>query len=428
MGTTTDTEVKPDTEVTPGDSKEKPDSPPKSPDQSESKSEVKPEKTIEDVIALKQPCILIFDSLQTGLRSRVVATLREYLQCEYKAKMKEDREFTIHNFKGASPKVPQQPNFSDCGLFALQYVESFLTKPLTDYTLPMKGLRKWFPSEVMRNKRSDIAKIIRDLAMEQNKDGKEFDFPQLTFTPDSGSGYTDDEGDSEMRSATSKVLMKTPNRFMVKSNAPTTTTRVICLTSSKSLTLTPSKSNTGTTNSGAPMIIQRKKGKIEYFSLGNKNQNNTTPKKQSGSLTLTGSGTKVYPGPYPSLLYLHSERGSLLKKSPIKSPIKSETVNGGATPKKLPGVTTVLIPKLTGTKTAGAKVVKKDITNAEMTKNTNSTNGPSTSTAATSSGDTAKTSSSKGGASSKSLVANYSDNSSGPEGPEVGDASRNQSR
>merc|ERR1712008_468371 len=143
------------------------------------------------------------------------------------------------------------------------------------------------------------------------------------------------EGDSEMKSATSKVLMKTPNRFMVKSNAPTTTTRVICLTSSKSLTLTPSKSNSGTTNSGAPMIIQRKKGKIEYFSLGNKNSpgNNTTPKK-----------------------------------------------SGGATPKKLPGVTTVLIPKLTGTKTAGQKVVKKDITNAEMTKN-NSTNGPSASAA-----------------------------------------------
>ena len=44
----------------------------------------------------------------------------------------------------------------------------------------------------------------------------------------------------------------------------------------------------------------------------------------AGSLTLTGSGTKVYPGPYPSLLYLHSERGSLLRKSPIKS----QTVNG----------------------------------------------------------------------------------------------------
>ena len=56
--TTTDTgseQVKPETEVTPGDSSgKKPDSPPKSPDQSESKSEIKPEKTIEDVIALKQ--------------------------------------------------------------------------------------------------------------------------------------------------------------------------------------------------------------------------------------------------------------------------------------------------------------------------------------------------------------------------------------
>ena len=52
--TTTDTEVKPDTEVTPGDSGKKPDSPPKSPDQSESKSEIKPEKIIEDAIALKQ--------------------------------------------------------------------------------------------------------------------------------------------------------------------------------------------------------------------------------------------------------------------------------------------------------------------------------------------------------------------------------------
>ena len=157
---------------------------------------------------------MIFDSLQTGLRSRVVATLREYLECEYKAKVKsgEPREFNKDTMKGASPKVPQQPNFSDCGLFALQYVESFFKNPITNYRLPIKGLRKWFPSDVMRNKRSDIAKIIQNLATEQNKD-KVIDFPPLTFTPDSGSGYTDDEGDSEIKPATSKVLMKTPNRY-----------------------------------------------------------------------------------------------------------------------------------------------------------------------------------------------------------------------
>ena len=160
-----------------------------------------------------RPCILIFDSLQTGLRSRVVATLREYLQCEYKNKVKEDRVFDKDTMKGACPKVPQQPNFSDCGLFALQYVESFFKSPLTDYRLPVKGLKKWFPSEVMRNKRSEIAQIIRDLAHEQKKDPeKTIEFPTLTFTPESGSGYTDDEGDNEIKPATQKVLMKTPNR------------------------------------------------------------------------------------------------------------------------------------------------------------------------------------------------------------------------
>ena len=27
--------------------------------------------------------------------------------------------------KGSNPKVPQQNNFSDCGVYVLQYVESF---------------------------------------------------------------------------------------------------------------------------------------------------------------------------------------------------------------------------------------------------------------------------------------------------------------
>lgn len=349
------------------DSEAKPDSPPKSPDQSQGKPEEDTLDALQNAIAIKQPCILIFDSLQTGLRSRVVATLREYLQCEYKAKVKEDREFNKDNMKGACPKVPQQPNFSDCGLFALQYVESFFKTPIANYQLPVKGLKKWFPSEVMRNKRSEIARIIRDLAIEQNKDpSKTIDFPPLTFTPDSGSGYTDDEGDNEIKPATSKVLMKTPNRFMVKSNTPpTTTTRVICLTSSKSLTLTPSKNNSsGANNSGAPLMIQRKKGKIEYFTLGaNKNQNSsaTAPKKS------------------------------------------------GTTPKKLPtGVKTVLIPKLTGG--PGQKMVKKDISSAEMgTKPQN--NGPTTSSSAAASSSGDGNTVNHQASTSKSLVANYSDNS-----------------
>lgn len=73
-----------------------------------------------------RPCILIFDSLAGGSRARVVATLRDYLRIEYKVKHKgEERDFSKDVMKGASPKVPQQTNFTDCGLYLLQYVEAF---------------------------------------------------------------------------------------------------------------------------------------------------------------------------------------------------------------------------------------------------------------------------------------------------------------
>ena len=80
---------------------------------------------------ISRPCILIFDSLATGSRSRVVATLRDYLQCEYDSKVKGDRKFDKDTIKGCSPRVPQQPNFSDCGIFVLQYCESFFKVTLT---------------------------------------------------------------------------------------------------------------------------------------------------------------------------------------------------------------------------------------------------------------------------------------------------------
>lgn len=72
-----------------------------------------------------RPCILIFDSLAGASRVRVVATLRDYLNVEYKTKMGQERDFSKDTIKGAVPKVPQQNNFTDCGLYVLQYVESF---------------------------------------------------------------------------------------------------------------------------------------------------------------------------------------------------------------------------------------------------------------------------------------------------------------
>uniref|UniRef100_A0A0K2UJS5 Putative LOC100642437 [Bombus terrestris] n=1 Tax=Lepeophtheirus salmonis TaxID=72036 RepID=A0A0K2UJS5_LEPSM len=157
----------------------------------------KDESSPKERVPIKQPCILIFDSLATGSRARVAATLRDYLMCEHKAKMGHLREFTKESMMGHCPKVPQQPNFSDCGIFLLQYVESFFHSPIADYHLPIMNLRNWFSTDIVRNKRSDIAKIIRNLAEEQNP-GKNITFPGINFTPSAGSGYTDDEMEDEM--------------------------------------------------------------------------------------------------------------------------------------------------------------------------------------------------------------------------------------
>ena len=174
----------------------------------------------EQMIRIKQPCILIFDSLQTGSRAKVAATLRDYLNCEFKAKVPDkERTFTKDNMRGCCPKVPQQPNFSDCGIFLLQYIESFFEQPLDDFSLPIRNVRQWFAKDKVKNKRSEIAKLIRDLASEQHPD-KKFSFPNLVFTPESGSGYTDDEDEEDLEKEVPSSEVKPKSDVLTLTAAP----------------------------------------------------------------------------------------------------------------------------------------------------------------------------------------------------------------
>ena len=47
-----------------------------------------------------------------------------YLQVEWDLKKCTERNM-IKTVRGGCPKVPQQTNFSDCGVFVLQYAETF---------------------------------------------------------------------------------------------------------------------------------------------------------------------------------------------------------------------------------------------------------------------------------------------------------------
>lgn len=117
-------------------------------------------------LGLIQPCILIFDSLAESRRSKVINYLRDYIQIEWNSRKAIPREFTKQNMRGTNVKCQQQDNFSDCGIYVLQYVESFFENPISSYTFPMK-LHTWFSKEHVDKKRTDIQSLVMQLNAEQ---------------------------------------------------------------------------------------------------------------------------------------------------------------------------------------------------------------------------------------------------------------------
>ncbi|KAH9518462.1 hypothetical protein Btru_016862 [Bulinus truncatus] len=126
---------------------------------------VNPEETNESKCdGIRQPCILMFDSLAGPSRAPNVKMLREYLQCEWNAKKADSEPRNISKIlRGSTPRVPQQSNYSDCGVYLLQYVESFFDDPIGDFQIPMKGLQSWFHEDLVINKRRNIHELIMSL-------------------------------------------------------------------------------------------------------------------------------------------------------------------------------------------------------------------------------------------------------------------------
>ncbi|XP_055115028.2 sentrin-specific protease 7 isoform X7 [Symphalangus syndactylus] len=116
----------------------------------------------------KRPCILILDSLKAASVQNTVQNLREYLEVEWEVKLKTHRQFSKANMVDLCPKVPKQDNSSDCGVYLLQYVESFFKDPIVNFELPIH-LEKWFPRHVIKTKREDIRELILKLHLQQQK-------------------------------------------------------------------------------------------------------------------------------------------------------------------------------------------------------------------------------------------------------------------
>jgi len=221
------------------------------------------EEEIKAKIAVRQPCILTFDSLTGGSKARTHQTLREYLSCEWKNKMvpsgAEEKVFAKDNMAGGCPKVQQQPNFSDCGIYLLQYVESFFRDPIQDYSLPITSIKEWFPKAEVEEKRNYIASLIRDLAKEQNP-GKEFNYPELNFHNQEEGEDSDDEDDEDyegdQRQQHQNLQIVGANSSLMRISAGTSTSRLM---------VTPAKQGQG------KVLIQRTGNQLKmspYTSTG----------------------------------------------------------------------------------------------------------------------------------------------------------------
>ncbi|XP_028837070.1 sentrin-specific protease 7b isoform X2 [Denticeps clupeoides] len=120
------------------------------------------QKSCQRNIVCKKPCILLLDSLKLSLHERIYQLLRDYLQVEWELRKGTPRHFTADNMKGSHCKVPQQDNSSDCGLYLLQYVESFLQNPVVHFELPVR-LEHWFPRQEVKRKREEIRELVLHL-------------------------------------------------------------------------------------------------------------------------------------------------------------------------------------------------------------------------------------------------------------------------
>lgn len=115
-------------------------------------------------LGLRQPCILVMDSLMGPSRNSIIKILKEYLQVEWDQKKGTPHDI-MNTVRGGCPRVPQQNNFSDCGVYVLQYAESFFENPIANYALPMP-LERWFPRSQVARKREEIHNLILNLREE----------------------------------------------------------------------------------------------------------------------------------------------------------------------------------------------------------------------------------------------------------------------
>lgn len=123
-----------------------------------------------------KPAIITFDSLGQA-RGPTIRILKDYLREE--AKAKRGMEFEESQMKGVNAKrIPQQDNFSDCGVFLLGYVDTFLSletdpKDFITKTIQQTHEEKDWTKLVPGDLRASVRNQVRELHEIQTNERRE---------------------------------------------------------------------------------------------------------------------------------------------------------------------------------------------------------------------------------------------------------------
>ncbi|CAL8236817.1 unnamed protein product [Boreogadus saida] len=106
--------------------------------------------------ARRRSCILVMDSLRLSAHENACRLLREYLQVEWQVRRGRARLFTPDTVCSAVCRLPLQDNSSDCGLYLLQYAESFLQNPVVHFDLPTRSIPGFYGGWLRRVGRAHL--------------------------------------------------------------------------------------------------------------------------------------------------------------------------------------------------------------------------------------------------------------------------------
>jgi Ulp1 family protease len=138
------------------------------------KANPKSVKNLEAELAQKRKTchIMILDSLNIS-RSVCIRNLKEFLRME--ALNRKRKHVDTKVMRGVNAKIPIQPNHCDCGVYVLQFIETFFNDSdlHRDYILVFSFNKShkadpdtWFNHKVIVQKRKRIQELIMNLAKE----------------------------------------------------------------------------------------------------------------------------------------------------------------------------------------------------------------------------------------------------------------------